>query len=102
MTRSTARQARRGSAQRAAIERSAALLATLLPEDFGYSVPSASYLAWIRFPDSWGADPAVRALAQGVALTPGPDFGPQGAGFARLNLACSPEVLTDAVARLLR
>lgn len=86
----------------AAIERSAALLATLLPDDFGYSVPSASYLAWIRFPDSWGADPAARALERGVALSPGLDFGPQGAGSARLNLACSPEVLTEAVARLVR
>ena len=86
----------------AAIERSAALLATLLPEGFEYTVPSASYLAWIRFPDSWGAAPAAHALERGVALSPGLDFGPQGAGFARLNLACSPEVLAEAVARLTR
>jgi cysteine-S-conjugate beta-lyase len=85
----------------AAIESSAALLRDLLPADFGYTPPAASYLAWIRFPDSWGADPAARALTKDVALSPGPEFGPQGAHHARLNLACSPEVLREAVARLL-
>lgn len=85
----------------AAIESNAQLLRELLPDDFGYTPPAASYLAWIRFPPDWGVNPSVRALAQGVALSSGPDFGPQGAGFARLNLACSPEVLAGAVARLL-
>jgi cystathionine beta-lyase len=35
-----------------------------------------------------------------VALNSGVSFGPAGAGFARLNLACSPEVLAEAVRRL--
>ena len=85
----------------AAIESNARLLRELLPADFGYTPPAASYLAWIRFPSDWGVDPSTRALDQGVALSPGPEFGPQGAHHARLNLACSPEVLRDAVRRLL-
>ena len=85
-----------------AIESNAALLSTLLPEGFDYSVPSASYLAWVRFPESWGTDPAALALERGVALSSGPDFGAQGAGHARVNLACSPDVLREAVARLTR
>ena len=36
------------------------------------------------------------------SLESGLKFGRQGAGFARLNFACSPEVLTEAVARLAR
>jgi cysteine-S-conjugate beta-lyase len=35
-----------------------------------------------------------------VALTPGPSFGSPGAGFARLNLGTSPELLTEAVSRM--
>jgi len=84
-----------------AIKSNARLLRELLPAEFGYTPPAASYLAWIRFPDEWGVDPAARALDRGVALSSGPAFGPQGAHHARLNLACSPEVLRAAVARLL-
>jgi cystathionine beta-lyase len=35
-----------------------------------------------------------------VALSPGPDFGAGGEGFARLNLATGPTLLTEAVTRL--
>ena len=35
-----------------------------------------------------------------MALNSGISFGPAGAGFLRLNLACAPEVLTEAVRRL--
>jgi cystathionine beta-lyase len=89
----------------AAIDRSAALLTTLLAEhlpEVRYTPPRASYLAWLDFRElGWGDDPAARALDVGrVALNSGLSFGPSGSGFARLNLACSPEVLTEAVRRL--
>jgi cystathionine beta-lyase len=89
----------------AAIDRSGALLTTLLAEhlpEVVYTPPRASYLAWLDFRAlGWGDDPAARALAMArVALNPGHEFGPSGAGFARLNLACSPEVLTEAITRL--
>ena len=79
----------------------ASLLAEKLPE-IGYRMPRASYLAWLDFRGlDWGDEPAVRALVSArVALSSGPDFGTQGRGFARLNFACSPEVLTEAIDRL--
>lgn len=89
----------------AAIDRSATLLGELLAEhlpEVGYTRPRASYLAWLDFRGlGWGDDPAGRALEVArVALNPGLEFGAAGAGFVRLNLACSPEVLTEAVRRL--
>lgn len=90
----------------AAIERSQALLAELLSEHLPgvvYRPGAAGYLAWLDFRGAtadWGDDPSVRALEYGVALNPGPEFGPSGHGHARLNLACSPALLREAVARL--
>jgi cystathionine beta-lyase len=77
------------------------LLAEHLPE-VGYRMPDATFLAWLDLRGlGWGDDPAVHALEVAkVALSNGPPFGPAGVGFARLNLACSPEVLTEAVTRL--
>jgi cystathionine beta-lyase len=88
----------------AALEESKQLLGTLLATDLpsvSFRPPRASYLAWLDFSAlEWGDDPTVRALKALVALNPGPDFGSPGRGFARLNFACSPEVLREAVARL--
>jgi cystathionine beta-lyase len=91
----------------AAVEQNADLLAGLLAErlpQVGFRRPGASYLAWLDLSAlGWGDDPAARVLAEArVALTSGPAFGRQGAGHARLNLACSPEVLTEAVDRIAR
>jgi cystathionine beta-lyase len=48
-----------------------------------------------------GDDPAAVFLERGrVAVNPGLDFGTQGAGFARLNLATTPEILAEAVRRM--
>lgn len=79
----------------------AALLADQLP-DVGYRVPQATYLAWLDCRGlGLGDDPASEFLARGrVALTAGPPFGPGGVGHARLNLACSAAVLTEAVDRM--
>jgi cystathionine beta-lyase len=78
------------------------LIDDLLP-GVRYRMPQASYLAWLDLSAlGWGDDPAVRALREArVALAPGPGFGREaGRGHARLNLACSPEVLSEAIARL--
>ncbi len=66
--------------------------------------PQASYLAWLDFREmGWGDDPAERILREArVALSSGPEFGEPGRGYARMNLACSPDVLTDAVTRIAR
>jgi cystathionine beta-lyase len=88
-----------------AIDSNRRLLATLLADhlpEVRYRMPQASYLAWLDCRElGWGDDPSARALdVARVALNPGRDFGTQGAGFMRLNFACSPEVLTEAVQRL--
>jgi cystathionine beta-lyase len=88
----------------AALETSKSLLGSLLASELpgvGFRTPDATYLAWLDFRAlDWGDDPSMRALENRVALNPGPDFGTQGRGFARLNFACSPEVLTEAIRRL--
>jgi len=88
-----------------AIETSERLLASLVTEHLpgvSYRPPAASYVAWLDLRGlGWGDDPSIRALEIArVALNPGPSFGRQGRGFARLNFACSPEVLTEAILRL--
>lgn len=63
-----------------------------------YVVPEATYLAWLDCrPLGLGDDPAALFAAHGVELSPGPDFGEQGLGFARLNMATAPNVLTAVV-----
>lgn len=89
------------------IEGNVALLADQLAEKMPgvrFRRPAASYLAWLDLTAlGWGGDPAAYALEYArVALASGPAFGGQGAGHARLNLACRPEILTEAVDRLAR
>jgi cystathionine beta-lyase len=77
------------------------LLARHLP-GVHYVPPQASFLAWL---DCHGlalpGDPAAVFLDRGrVALTPGPDFGSRGQGFARLNIGTSPELIEEAVRRM--
>lgn len=66
--------------------------------------PEAGYLVWLDMRElGWGEDPADRALTEGaVALVRGLDFGAEGAGWARMNLACAPETVVEAVDRLAR
>jgi cysteine-S-conjugate beta-lyase len=77
------------------------LLAEHLPQ-VGYVPPQASFLAWLDCRQlGLGTDPAEAFLARGrVALSPGPDFGRQGEGFARLNMGTSPALLAEAVRRM--
>jgi cysteine-S-conjugate beta-lyase len=79
------------------------LLAERLPE-VGYEPPRAGYLAWLDLRAlGLGEDPAAAILERGgLALNSGPTFGPQGAGFARLNFGTSPALVTDAVERIAR
>jgi cystathionine beta-lyase len=82
-----------------------ALLAELLAEHLpqvGFEPPRAGYLAWLDLRQlGLGDDPAAELLVRAkLALSPGPSFGPQGAGFARLNFGTSPALLTEAVERL--
>jgi cystathionine beta-lyase len=91
----------------AVLDRNRALLAELLAArlpEVGYEPPRAGYLAWLDFRRlGLGPDPSQPILERGrLALSPGPRFGPQGAGFARLNLGTSPALVEEAVARICR
>ncbi|SNT37296.1 MalY/PatB family protein [Actinacidiphila glaucinigra] len=79
----------------------AALLAEQLPA-IAYEPGPGTYLAWLDCRKlGLGDDPAAAFLARGrVALSAGSDFGTGGDGHARLNLATTPEVLTEAVRRM--
>ncbi|MEW2401054.1 MalY/PatB family protein [Streptomyces sp. NPDC046862] len=81
------------------------LLAELLAEHLpavGYEPAQATYLAWLDCRElGLTEDPADAFLQRGrVALNSGSDFGTGGAGFVRMNLATSPELITEAVRRM--
>jgi cystathionine beta-lyase len=87
------------------LDRNRQLLADLLAErlpDVVHRPPEASYLSWLDLSAyGLGDDPARVLLERGrVALEPGPHFGRQGAGFARLNIGTSRALLTEAVDRM--
>jgi cystathionine beta-lyase len=79
----------------------AGLLAARLPA-VRYVPPEASFLAWLDCRDlGLGDDPAAAFMDRGrVAVSPGIDFGGQGAGFVRLNMGTSPELMAEAVRRM--
>lgn len=85
------------------------LVASLVTEHLPgaeYRLPEATYLGWIDFRavldatgSSLGDEPSKFFLRKAqVALSPGGAFA--GPGFARVNFATSPEVLTEAFQRL--
>jgi cystathionine beta-lyase len=77
------------------------LLEAELP-DVGYRVPEATFFAWLDCRAlGLGDDPAAAFLERGrLAVNPGSTFGAGGAGFVRLNIAMSPDLLADAVRRM--
>jgi cystathionine beta-lyase len=79
----------------------AALISDQLP-GVVYHRPRAGYLAWLDFRGlGLGDDPAVPLREHAyIALNSGLGFGREGRGFARLNLACEPDTLREAVARI--
>ncbi|MBO8185097.1 aminotransferase class I/II-fold pyridoxal phosphate-dependent enzyme [Streptomyces sp. DW4-2] len=108
-----------------ALDHNRRLLGQLLTQHLprvGYRPPGAGFLAWLDFRDQFprlppsprspsdrrspeardGADdPAAHLLETArVALTSGLGYGTGGRGFARLNFACAPETLVEAVTRI--
>jgi len=80
------------------------LLGTLLVEhlpEVRMRPLEATYLAWLDARAYGHVDPAAVALEQGrVKLAPGHEYHPGLEGHARLNIATSPERLTEIVRRL--
>jgi cystathionine beta-lyase len=87
------------------LDRNRALLGDLVAEQLPgavYHPPQATYLAWL---DCRGlgldVEPSRAFLERGrVALNAGSSFGEGGAGHVRVNLATSPEILTEAARRM--
>jgi cystathionine beta-lyase len=78
----------------------AELLATHLPQARMRPL-EATYLVWIDLRAYGQADPAAVALSQGrVRVAPGHDYQPGLEGHIRLNIATSPERLTQIIHRL--
>ena len=61
--------------------------------------PDAGYLIWLDLRDAGlGDDPAAVLREEGrVAFNSGPTFGTGGAGFVRVNVACDPSTMVEAV-----
>lgn len=76
----------------------AELLSEHLPE-VGYSLPEATYLAWLDCRNlDLDTEPADYFLEKArVATNPGPAFGGNGAGHVRFNFATSRAILSRAV-----
>jgi cystathionine beta-lyase len=80
-----------------------ALLRDSLPDGIDLILPEGTYLAWLDF-RRLGMD--VPELARWLpseahlALSPGHWFGREGAGFARMTIATSTEVVGEAIERL--
>ena len=68
----------------------------------GFDPPEATYLCWLDFREAGlGDDPAETLLEQfGVALSSGPKFGPDSAGWARINVATSEQILDEVIDRI--
>lgn len=79
----------------------AGLLASTMP-GISYSPGRATYLAWLDCRElGLGDNPSATFLERGrVALNPGTDFGSEGAGFVRLNLATTADNIEEAVRRM--
>lgn len=74
----------------------------MLPQLIVYDL-QATYLQWMDFralcQDSKELDRKLNFEAN-VFLDPGYEFGTEGDGFARMNLACTKEILLDAMERI--
>ncbi|WP_229116122.1 MalY/PatB family protein [Parenemella sanctibonifatiensis] len=80
------------------------LLVSLLAEQVpavAYAPGPSTYLAWVDCSALGLPDPGEHFLTHGkVAFNNGGPFGPGGEQFVRINLATSPEIITEAVRRM--
>lgn len=86
------------------LDQQRSLLADLLAEhlpDARMRKLEATYLAWLDLRAYGHRDPAAVCLNRGrVRLAPGHDYHPGSIGHVRLNIATSPERLTEIVRRM--
>jgi cystathionine beta-lyase len=70
----------------------------------GYSLPHASYLAWLDMSKlNLGEDPGLVLIERAkVAFNSGHIYGPLGKNYVRFNFATSPAIITEAIERIAR
>jgi cystathionine beta-lyase len=68
----------------------------------GFDCPEATYLCWLDLRRTGLGDDPAEPLRErfGVALSNGPKFGPDSAGYARLNVATSERILDQVIDRI--
>jgi cystathionine beta-lyase len=89
----------------AALDANRRLLADLVAEHLPaarYRIPDAGFLAWVDVSAyGWGDNPATYLRREArVAFHHGPLFGDEGKGHIRINFACSPDLLREAIRRV--
>jgi LL-diaminopimelate aminotransferase len=64
--------------------------------------PRATLYVWARVPTGWESETFAQALLEqaGVAIAPGPFFGPAGEGYVRFSITAPTERVREAMARL--
>lgn len=64
--------------------------------------PRATLYVWARVPRGWESESFAQGLLErtGVAIAPGPFFGPAGEGYVRLAVVAPTERVREAMARL--
>lgn len=69
-----------------------------------YAPSAATMYVWFEVPMGWTSLDFTQALLEeaGVSLSPGPAFGAQGEGYARISLVQSEERLAEAMERMER
>ena len=79
------------------------LLTAKLPS-VRYHIPQAGYLAWLDLENlNLGDDPCLTLLEKGrVAFNAGHTFGKQTQQYVRLNFATSPEIISEAIDRIVK
>ena len=70
----------------------------------GYRIPDFGYLAWLDLTSlNLGSDPCATLLERGkVAINSGSMYSPRHSQFARFNFGTSPEIITEAIDRIVR
>ncbi len=79
------------------------LISSRIPA-IGYSIPHASYLAWLDMSNlNLGEDPGLALIERAkVAFNSGHIYGALGKNYVRFNFATSPAIITEAIERIAR
>jgi len=83
-------------------ERIGVILAALQEVGMAATRPRATLYVWAQVPPGWESEPFASDLLDqtGVAIAPGPFFGPSGEGYVRISVTAPTERVREAMGRL--